>query len=34
MTNLVKYEKKIWSNPPKARDIQIQNFQGRNPSNF
>ena len=27
-------QNKIWSNHPISRDIQLQNFQGINPSNF
>ena len=34
MANLVWICKKIWSNHPISRDIQLQNFHGRNPSNF
>ena len=34
MTNLVSICKKNESNCPISRDIQLQNFQGRNPSNF
>ena len=34
MANLVSICKKIGSNCPISRDIQLQNFQGRNTSNF
>ena len=32
MATLLKYEKKIYSNCPISRDIQLQNFQGKHPS--